>query len=277
MLKNYVMLTLLLLLAWTGISQARRLDPPGTVYINGLPCPTACRAYMAWSRRLASSLHPSTWRASYAARHASGVARTVIPLPPIRTAELPPAGSAAAGSEAAPAPVTASPSTDGAATVSHSTTIQEQVAAAAALAERVTTAAAAPRPPQDANNTETSVLAESVHPADAEQPASLPAINTDDLVALVMTQPEIKSVADLSGRDVAIGEQQSASSEAIRTAIAASGAAEVQLSAGHAKAIDRLMSGEVPAAVLTLVSTEAAEWFPEIAGFRIYRVSLSPR
>jgi TRAP-type uncharacterized transport system substrate-binding protein len=93
----------------------------------------------------------------------------------------------------------------------------------------------------------------------------------------VMTQPEIKSVADLSGRDVAIGEQQSASSEAIRTAIAASGAAEVQLSAGHAKAIDRLMSGEVPAAVLTLVSSEAAEWFPEIAGFRIYRVPLSPR
>jgi hypothetical protein len=277
MLKNYMMLTLLLLLAWTASSQAGRLDPPDTVYINGLPCSTACRAYMAWSRQLASSLHPSTWRSWYAARHASGVARTVIPLPATRTAELPPAGKAAAGSEAAPAHVTASPSTDGAATVSRSRTIQEQVAAAVALAERVTTAAAAPRPPQDANNTETSVLAESVHPADVEPPASVPAINTDDLVALVMTQPEIKSVAGLSGRDVVIGEQQSASSEAIRTAIAASGAAEVQLSAGHAKAIDWLMGGEVPAAVLTLVSTEAAEWFPEIASFRIYRVPLSPR
>jgi ABC-type phosphate/phosphonate transport system substrate-binding protein len=167
------------------------------------------------------------------------------------------------------ADVTASSSAGGAASVSPSRTIQEQVAAAAALAERVTRATVAPRPPQDANNTE--------RPADAEPSASVPAINTDDLVALVMTQPQIKSVADLSGRDVAIEQQQSASSEAIRTAIAASGAAEVQLSAGRAKAIDRLISGEVPAAVLTLVSTEAAEWFPEIAGFRIYRVPLSPR
>ena len=32
------------------------------------------------------------------------------------------------------------------------------------------------------------------------------------------------------------------------------------------KAMDRLIRGEVPAAVLTLVSAEAAEWFPEIPG-----------
>jgi TRAP-type uncharacterized transport system substrate-binding protein len=93
----------------------------------------------------------------------------------------------------------------------------------------------------------------------------------------VIARPGIKSVADLAGRDVAIEERQSASSGAIRTAIAASGAAEVQLSAGPAKAIDRLIDGEVPAAVLALVSTQAAEWFPEVAGFRIYRVPLSPR
>jgi hypothetical protein len=158
----------------------------------------------------------------------------------------------------------------------NSRTIQEQVAAAAALAEQVT-ATVAPRPPQDVNNTDTLDRAPSVRAADTEQPASAPTINTDELVALVMTRPEIKSVADLAGRDVAIEEQQSAASGAIRTAIAASGAAEVQLNAGRTKAIDRLISGEVPAAVLTLVSTEAAEWFPEIPGFRIYRVPLSPR
>jgi hypothetical protein len=32
----------------------------------------------------------------------------------------------------------------------------------------------------------------------------------------------------------------------------------------------------VPAAVLTLVSPEAAEWFPDIAGFKILRVPISP-
>jgi hypothetical protein len=57
----------------------------------------------------------------------------------------------------------------------------------------------------------------------------------------------------------------------------AAGAAEVQFSEGLAGAIDRLISGEVPAAVLTLASREAAEWFPDIAGFRIFRVPLSQR
>ena len=38
----------------------------------------------------------------------------------------------------------------------------------------------------------------------------------------------------------------------------------------------RLIAGEVPAAILTLVSPEAAEWFPDIAGYRIFRIPLSP-
>ena len=59
--------------------------------------------------------------------------------------------------------------------------------------------------------------------------------------------------------------------------IAAAGAAEVQLSEGQTTAINRVAGGEVPAAVLALVSAEAAEAFPEIAGFRIFRVPLSPR
>jgi hypothetical protein len=37
-----------------------------------------------------------------------------------------------------------------------------------------------------------------------------------------------------------------------------------------AGAIDRLMKGEVPAAVLALASREAAEWFPDIEGFKDY-------
>jgi hypothetical protein len=59
--------------------------------------------------------------------------------------------------------------------------------------------------------------------------------------------------------------------------IAAAGAAEVQLSEGQTTAINWVASGEVPAAVLALVSPEAAESFPEIAGLRIFRVPLSPR
>ena len=92
-----------------------------------------------------------------------------------------------------------------------------------------------------------------------------------------MARPEIKSVSDLANKNVAIDDRQSASNSSVRTAIAAAGAADVQLSGGQTKAIDRVIGGEVPAAVLALVSPEAAEWFPDIKGFKIFRIPLSPR
>ena len=58
-------------------------------------------------------------------------------------------------------------------------------------------------------------------------------------------------------------------------AMAAAGAAEVQLVPGQTKAIDRVIGGEVPASVLILASPDAAEGFPDIAGFKIFRVPLS--
>jgi TRAP-type uncharacterized transport system substrate-binding protein len=82
-------------------------------------------------------------------------------------------------------------------------------------------------------------------------------------------------LSDLAGRNIAIDDKQSAADRNIRTAMAAMGAAEVQLSVSQTKAIDRVIGGEVPASVLTLASPEAAEGFPEIAGFRIFRVPLS--
>ena len=128
----------------------------------------------------------------------------------------------------------------------------------------MTAAAAVPAPEQKANNS-----------AEKNSPAS--PNNIDLLVALVMTRPEIKSVSDLANRNIAIDDRPSAPNDSVRTAIAAAGAVGVQLSEGQTKAIDRLIGGEVPAAVLTLVSAEAAEWFPEIAGFRIFRIPLSAR
>jgi ABC-type amino acid transport substrate-binding protein len=127
----------------------------------------------------------------------------------------------------------------------------------------VRAATAVPGPEQKAKSTDT------------EKTAASSPIDTDHLVAVLMARPEIKSVSDLAGKSVAIDIRQSNGS--VRTAIAAAGAAEVQLSEGQTTAINRVASGEVPAAVLALVSPEAAEAFPEIAGFRIFRVPLSPR
>ncbi len=149
--------------------------------------------------------------------------------------------------------------------------------AATAVAEQVTAATAVPAPEQKANNADRSDRSETIQPGDTEKTASASPNNTDLLVVLLMARPEIKSVSDLSGKDIAIDDRQSASNDSVRAAIATAGATEVKLSEGQTKAIDRLISGEVPAAVLTLVSSEAADWFPEIAGFKIFRIPLSSR
>ena len=124
-----------------------------------------------------------------------------------------------------------------------SRTIQEQVAAATAVAERITGATGAPN-------------------------------NADHLVAIVIVRPEIKSVSDLTGKNIAIDDRYLVSGADVRIAIATAGAPSVQLSAGNTTAIDRLVEGEVLAAVVAVVSADAAEGFPEIAGFKIFRIPL---
>jgi hypothetical protein len=134
--------------------------------------------------------------------------------------------------------------------------IRAQVVAAAAVAER-STPAAIESPDNKA--------AESTEP------------NVNILVALVISHPEIKSVSELAGKDVAIDDRQSASEMRVKTALATAGATEVQLQDGATMAIDRLLRGEVPAAVVTLVSPEAAAAFPDIAGFHVFKIPLALR
>jgi hypothetical protein len=183
------------------------------------------------------------------------------------------AASAAADSDTTRANTTESRATGGAVPSSTTRTIQEQVAAATAVAERMTVAtmASAPEP----NNKDRSDHSDPVLRGDAEKTAPAQPNKTDLLVYLLMARPEIKSVSDLTSKIIAI-DGHSASNGDVRIAIAAAGAAEVQLSNSQTKAIDRVISGEVPAAVLTLVSPEAAEGFPNIAGFKIFRIPLSP-
>jgi hypothetical protein len=296
MSKNWRMLTGLLFLGSVEALQAHPLDSPDIVYIDGLPCNSVCQSYMARSRQKRSSTaeqpapEQPARRSSYGAVHRATtmhresskpaaharIAKRAVPMPPAKVAGPPPAGNAAVASETARANVADSPPSGGEAAISAARTVQEQVAAATALAEQATIASAAPVPQPEANNAETSGRTEAAQASDTEQTASAPTSNTDNLVAVLIARPEIKSVSDLTGKDVAIEHQQSSSSASIRTAIAAAGAVEVQLNEGHAKTIDRLIGGEVPAAILTLVSPEAAEWFPDIAGYRIFRIPLSP-
>jgi hypothetical protein len=271
MSKKWILLTSVLSLGSAGTSQAHPLDSRDTVYIDGLPCNRACQSYMAWSRKTLSRSGqpgPRHLSANAAVRRAVAVegerskptahahiAKQAVPIP----REKPPQAMVAAlqRADSAAAKSDAPPDKAGAASTS-TRAIREQVAAATSLVEHVTAATAVPAPePSD---------------ADVSSPNKI-----DDLVALLMVGPEIKSISALTGRDIAIDGRQSASSDIVRTAIVAAGAAEVQLSNSQTKAVDRLISGEVPAAVLTLVSPEAAEWFPDIAGFKIFRIPVSPR
>jgi hypothetical protein len=103
-----------------------------------------------------------------------------------------------------------------------------------------------------------------VSPGDAER-----------AVALLLVAPEITWLSELAGKNIAIDEAVSASNDEARRWLAAMVNAE--LAGGRTKALDRLVKGEVSAAVLTLSYPEAAEWSSEIAGFKVFRIPLVKR
>jgi len=103
-----------------------------------------------------------------------------------------------------------------------------------------------------------------VSPGDAER-----------TVALLLVGPEITWLSQLAGKNIAIDEAVSASNDEARRWLAAMVNAE--LAAGQTKALDRLVKGEVSAAVLTLSYPETAEWSSEIAGFKVFRIPLVKR
>jgi ABC-type amino acid transport substrate-binding protein len=138
----------------------------------------------------------------------------------------------------------------------------------------ITVAAASPEP--KASRKETSASPDSARPGVVAGLESSASSNPDFLVAIVMAGPDIKSVADLKGRTIAIDDRYSASGSIVRTAIVAAGAPQVQLSEGQGTAMNRLSNGEVPAAVVALVTPDAADKFPAFAGYRIFQVPLSP-
>ena len=150
-------------------------------------------------------------------------------------------------------------------------TIQQQVVEATGMADRVTAIGAGREAAKQSDNP----AAGADEANDTGKTASGSPDKSDNLVALVLARPEISSLSDLNNKNIAIEEKQSAASGSVSAALMAAGAAEVQFSEGKAGAIERLIKGEVPAAVVTLISREAAEWFPDIAGFRTFRVPLS--
>jgi hypothetical protein len=190
-------------------------------------------------------------------------AKSEVTLPPPATLEI---AAAPATSETAALPGAAA-----AAPAVAARTIRQQVVEATGMADLVTAIGTG----REASNKSDNAATEPGEVSDAGKTASASPDNPDNLVALVLARPEINSLSDLNNKNIAIEEKQSASSGRVSAALMAAGAAEVQFSEVKAGAIDRLIKGEVPAAILTLASREAAEWFPDIQGFKTFRVPLS--
>ncbi len=362
MSKKWILLTVILFLCSSGTLQANPLDSPDIVYIDGVPCNSACQSYMAWSAQALSARHRaqrgtnvvvpaeaeiermehaglpraarqpapvsrSAPRGGVAASKARpsntkkaaapslAAARKNIPAATVTVAREKPAGeeevparklestdgpaaaqatsiaasppAAAPKSEVAlPPPATleiatppaapenaALPTTVGVAPASAPRTIQKQVVEAAGMADLVTAIGAG----REAANQSDNPAAGPDQAGDTGKTASASPGNEDNLVALVLARPEISSLSDLNNKTIAIEAKQSASSGRVSAALMAVGAADVQFSEGQRGAIERLISGEVPAAVVTLISPEAAEWFPDIPGFRTFRVPLAQK
>jgi hypothetical protein len=237
--------------------------------------PIAPRSNQVSQAKIAGS-QPADNDAAAQAAEAKPVAPKSNEAPQAKVADLQPAANAAADSHNTATNI-ADPHPDAvSAAGSDARTIREQVTAATAAAKQVT-ATAVEAPEQKVNNSDGSDHPETVLPADAHEAAAASPNDTDLRVVLVMARPEIRSVTDLASKIIAIDDAQSASNGNVRAAIVAAGAAEVQLSDGQTKAIDRLIRGAVPAAVLALVSPEAALRFPDFEGFKIFQVLLLPR
>ena len=143
--------------------------------------------------------------------------------------------------------------------------------------ELTTATANQKRDKQADDNTEPSNSLPATPPAEPETTALAPPNNADQLVAILLVRPEIKSVSDLANKIVAIDVSQSDSVAGVKSAIVAAGVAEVQMSEGETLALVRVMDGEVPAAVVSVLSPEAAEaWSAGVPGFNILRIPLSP-
>ncbi|QIG97316.1 MULTISPECIES: hypothetical protein [unclassified Bradyrhizobium] len=266
---------------------AAPLDSPGTVYIDGLPCNLACQAYMAWSRQLLSQPVPITQKSvnsdtkskaqessrAKVAPKSSRIAKRTAPA----LAPMPTAGAAPTATNGAPPG--SHPSDTGDITSSSLATAKagqdipsenEKVLSPSAIAETATVPAE--EPAKESANKATA------NKNDQPMSSTEPQGYSDNYVAILLVQPEIKTVSDLRNNIIAIDDTPSNYSvEEVRSAIVAAAGVDIQMSEESKMAVIRVVDGDVRAAVVTILNETAAEaWRAKFPGFNVFRISLPP-
>jgi hypothetical protein len=292
MFRRFSLPAFVLSMAFSFPAIAAPPDAPGTVYINGQPCNRACQAYMAWSeqtlRQREIPAHLQTGHSSIVgkpkiresartklapksapARLAKSAKPTPLPNPPQR-----PVPMLAGPTQVQPdeqttikKPQTALPQPD----VPH-----EDAAPPPSVPETTGAAADTPTPAQNmASEPDAAAPQATDNQNDHQLSATAPA---DQFVAILLVQPEIKTVSDLGSNVVAIDESPLDYSVAdIKNAIVAAGGTKVQMSENNKMALMRMTDGEVRAAVVSVLSRTASEaWIAGIRGFNVLRIPLPP-
>jgi hypothetical protein len=271
-------------LGFIQASSANPLDSPGTVYIDGVPCNLACQSYMDWSRRTLRATQGTaksgagTSAATAPAGKAAGdvsrkrISKRAVPTPVDAPAPKKTQAELAPTPDPLPLPrprTETAPVNAETREPSRERPPQEQIMAALQVAEKMTE----PETPKPIGNDG----AGEMQGSSAGDGSAAAAKDLGALVVLVISRPDVKSVSALKGSNIAIDAAQSGIQDNIRAALEAAGATETELSVSDANPLARLISGEVQAAALKPVSPGAAEAFPDIKGFRVLRVPLSPR
>ena len=293
------------ILSLTGTTLAHPLDSPGTVYIDGVPCNLSCQSYMAWSRQTLKASRTAVKGAadvSDAKREVprKRISKHVEPASP-NTLPRKKAGDAQAALLSKPKPAPPPMPRN----VPLDLETRDAPAAIAAdpaplsvpqpLSESGTRNAEPSGPPKERTPHETvmAALAVAAQMTSAETPKVIgddrtdepkadaanlpPARNVNNLVAVLIARPDVKSATALKDQNVAIDKAESGYEMDIRFALIAAGATGAELSVTDVSPIDRVVNGDVQAAVLKLVSPEAAEAFPDVKGLKVLRVPLTPR
>ena len=301
MLKLGTMLACILCISFAETSHGAPLDSPGTVYIDGTPCNRACQAYMAWSRQVLSQqavsasaqppspkfVQPSSkTKAQRTAKMRSGNPREAAPVrvakhaAPKRIETAAPADKTdqQVNLEQAKTPPRDEPDASAAPNPPspEAGKVRDQAMTSPAEDDTIT-ATTTPAPGNEVSgNTEPSNPPATSPEAGADTAALAPPDKPDERVAILLVSPEIKSISDLANKTIAIDASPSEYSVAdLKNAIVAAGATDAQLSEDQRMALLRVIDGDVQAAVVTVLSSKAAEaWNAGVRGYNILRLPL---
>ena len=129
---------------------------------------------------------------------------------------------------------------------------------------------AAPAHPDDDKGATAGAPASRLTDGSRDTPPAL----SDSTVLIILAQPNVAKLSDLDDKAVVIAGLSSISPELVSAALSAGGAHGVRLTSGTKGDIDRLVSGEISAAVVARVTPAKAQSFPQIPGFSLLRVAI---